>query len=103
MYTKTLVDKQPHEAYSNFDYLANLTRDWATTGTQNPKGRPNTQGVKYQLKEVDDVNARLATMARKLEALEISKVNAVGSEEPKEVSCDVCETKEHDTMSYPVI
>ncbi|GFS40466.1 hypothetical protein Acr_00g0068730 [Actinidia rufa] len=75
----TFMDKQPHEAYSYFDYLANLTRDWASTGTQNPEGRPNQQGGKYQLKEVDDVNARLATMARKLEALEFTKVNAVGS------------------------
>ncbi|GFY92943.1 hypothetical protein Acr_08g0013390 [Actinidia rufa] len=99
----TFMDKQPHEAYSYFDYLANLTRDWASTGTQNPEGRPNQQGRKYQLKEVDDVNARLATMARKLEALEFAKVNAVGSEELKEVSCAVCETKEHDTISCPVI
>ncbi|GFS44406.1 hypothetical protein Acr_00g0090150 [Actinidia rufa] len=99
----TFMDKQPHEAYSYFDYLANLTRDWASTGAQNPEGRPNQQGGKYLLKEVDDVNARLATMARKLEALEFAKVNAVGSEELKEVSCAVCETKEHDTISCPVI
>ncbi|GFS37480.1 hypothetical protein Acr_00g0052210 [Actinidia rufa] len=72
-------------------------------GTQNPEGRPNQQGGKYQLKEVNDVNARLATMARKLEALEFTKVNAVGSEELKEVCCAVCETKEHDTISCPVI
>ncbi|GFY85745.1 hypothetical protein Acr_04g0004830 [Actinidia rufa] len=79
----TFMDKQPHEAYSYFDYLANLTRDWASIKIQNPEGRPNQQGGKYQLKEVDDVNARLATMARKLEALEFTKVNAVGSEELK--------------------
>ncbi|GFZ12821.1 hypothetical protein Acr_23g0012060 [Actinidia rufa] len=60
----TFMDKQPHKAYSYFDYLANLTRDWASTGTQNLK---------------------------------------VGSEELKEVSCAVCETKEHDTISCPVI
>ncbi|GFS41767.1 hypothetical protein Acr_00g0076340 [Actinidia rufa] len=71
--------------------------------TQNPEVRLNQQGGKYQLKEVDDVNARLATMARKLEALEFTKVNAVGSEELKEVSCAVYETKEHDTISCPVI
>ena len=45
------------------------------------------------MKEGDDVNAKLATMARKLEALELTKVNAVGSEEPKEVSCIVCDPK----------
>ncbi|GFY88457.1 hypothetical protein Acr_06g0003970 [Actinidia rufa] len=49
------------------------------------------------------MNARLATMAKKLEALEFTKINAVGSEEPKEVRCAVCETKEHDTISCPVI
>ncbi|GFZ11445.1 hypothetical protein Acr_22g0008430 [Actinidia rufa] len=53
--------------------------------------------------EVDDVNARLATMARKLEAIEFTKINVVGSEEPKEVCCAVCESKEHDTISCPVI
>ncbi|GFZ09747.1 hypothetical protein Acr_21g0003460 [Actinidia rufa] len=99
----TFMDMQPHEAYFYFDYLANLTRDWDITGTQNPKSRVNTQGVKYQLKDVDDVNTRLATMARKLEALEFNKVNSVGSEEPKEVYGVVCETKKHDTMSCPVI
>ena len=99
----TFMDKQPHEAYSYFDYLANLTRDWATTGTQNPESRVHTQGVKYQLKDVDDVNARIAIMARKLEALEFKKINSVGSEESKDVCCVVCETKEHDTMSCPVI
>ncbi|GFS41289.1 hypothetical protein Acr_00g0073540 [Actinidia rufa] len=89
----TFMDKQLHEAYSYFDYLANLTRDCASTGTQNPEGRPNQQGGKYQLKEVDDVNARLATMARKLEALEFAKVNAVGSEELKEVLRRPCMAK----------
>ena len=77
------MDKQPHKTYSYFDYLANLTHNWATTGTPNPEDRTNQQGVKYQLKEVDNVNARLATMARKLEALEFTKVNAVGSGKPK--------------------
>ncbi|GFY88460.1 hypothetical protein Acr_06g0004000 [Actinidia rufa] len=48
-------------------------------------------------------NAKLATMAKKLEALELTQVNAVGVEEPKEVSCIVCDTKEHDTMSCLVI
>ena len=87
------MDKQPYKAYSYFDYLANLTRDWKTTRTQNFKIRLSTQGAKYQLKEVDDVSARFSTMARKLKALEFNKVNSVGSEEPKEVCCVVYETK----------
>ena len=40
----TFMDKQPHEAYSYFDYLVNLTRNWATTGTKNPESRLNQQG-----------------------------------------------------------
>ncbi|GFZ06119.1 hypothetical protein Acr_18g0002890 [Actinidia rufa] len=78
MCVRTFMDKQPHEAYSYFDYLTNLTRDWASIGTQNSEGKPNQQGRKYQLKEVDDVNAKLATMARKLEALEFTKINQWG-------------------------
>ena len=100
---RTFMDKQPHETYSYFDYLTNLTCDWAIIGTQNPEGRPNIQGVKYYLKEAHDVNARLATMARILKTLEFTKVNSVGSKKPNEVCCVVCRTKEHDTMSCPII
>ena len=99
----TFMDKQPHEAYSYFDYLANLTRDWTTIGIQNSVIKPSSQGVKYQLKDVDDVSVNLATMARKLEALEVNKVNYVGNKESKDVCYAVCETKEHDTMSCLVI
>ncbi|GFZ09702.1 hypothetical protein Acr_21g0003010 [Actinidia rufa] len=76
----TFMDKQPHEAYSYFDYLANLTRDWASTGTQNPEGRTNQQRGKIPM-----------------------KLKEWGVKELKEVSCAVCETKEHDTISCPVI
>ena len=69
MCAESFMDKQPHEAYTYFDYLANLTSDWATTRIQNSEIRPNFRGVKYQLKDVDNISARLATMARKLEAL----------------------------------
>ncbi|GFY85547.1 hypothetical protein Acr_04g0002850 [Actinidia rufa] len=79
MCARTFMDKQPHEAYSYFDYLANFDSRLGIHRDQNPEGRPNQQGKKYQLKEVDDVNARLATMARKLEAIEFTKINAVGS------------------------
>ena len=42
----TFMDKQPHEAYSYFNYLANLTRDWTTIGIQNSVIKPSSQGVK---------------------------------------------------------
>ena len=32
----TFMDKQPHEAYAYFYYLANLARAWMTTWTQIP-------------------------------------------------------------------
>ena len=97
-------DKQPHEAYEYFDSLANKARKWALTRTQNFDGRSIQQGVgRYQLKEVDDVNDKLATMARKLEALEFKNVSLVGSEDPKGNYCAVCEIKDYDTMSCPII
>ena len=60
-----------------------------TQGPKILKVKPNTQGVKYQLEYVDNVNVRLVAMVRKLETLEFKKVNSVGSEEPKEVCCVV--------------
>ncbi|GFZ04846.1 COP1-interacting protein 7 [Actinidia rufa] len=78
----TFMDKQPHEAYSYFDYLANLTRDWASTGLKIPKACHH---------------------GKEIRSPRVYKVNAVGSEELKEVSYAVCETKEHDTISCPVI
>ncbi|GFZ10939.1 hypothetical protein Acr_22g0003370 [Actinidia rufa] len=45
----TFMDKQPHEAYSYFDYLANLTRDWASTGTQIPKSTTPYRAQSFQV------------------------------------------------------
>ena len=53
------------------------------------------------MKETDDLNARLASLARKVESLEIRKVHVI-SEQQKE-SCVVCESKGHRTIECPTI
>ena len=55
------------------------------------------------MKEVDDVNARVAIMTRKLEALKSKKVLAVEDVVRKGTCCLVYETTEHDTSSCPII
>jgi hypothetical protein len=53
------------------------------------------------LKETDDLNARLASLARKVESLEIKKVHVLS--EQQEESCVVCESKRHRTTECPTI
>ncbi|XP_057487288.1 uncharacterized protein LOC130773354 [Actinidia eriantha] len=115
----TYPDKNPTEASNYFDYLANLTRDWvnanmardwASAGTSNFMGaqsfmnKPtNPQvGGKYQLGEVEDLQAKVTSLTRKLEALETTKATtSVLVETPS--MCLVCATQDHDTTSCPVI
>ena len=115
----TYLDKNPTEASNYFDYLTNLTRDWvnanmardwASGGTPNFMGaqsftnKPTNShvGSKYQLGEVEDLQAKVTSLTRKLEALETSKATtSVPVETPS--TCLVCTTQDHDTMSCPVI
>ena len=115
----TYPDKNPTEASNYFDYLANLTRDWVnanmakdwgSAGTQNFMGaqsftnKPTNPhvGGKYQLGEVEDLQAKVTSLTRKLEALETSKATmSIPVETPS--LCLVCNTQDHDTASCPVI
>ena len=66
----TYPDKTTEQAFEYFDYLANLTSDWACTGTQNNMTKPFTfmptqhVGTKYQLVAKDDINAKLTALTK---------------------------------------
>ncbi|KAJ6359541.1 hypothetical protein OIU76_001132 [Salix suchowensis] len=96
-------DKEPSEAFDFFDQLAENTKQWETSLPLHVESR-NTishSSGKFQLKETDDLNARLASLARKVESLEIKKVH--GMSEQQEESCVVCEGKGHRTTECPTI
>ena len=60
------LNKDPDEAFNYFDLLAENTIDTSdrSRASTNPFG-----GGKYQLREDDDLSARVASLTRKLEAL----------------------------------
>ncbi|KAL9360500.1 hypothetical protein Peur_048623 [Populus x canadensis] len=96
-------DKEPSEAFDFFDQLAENTKQWETSLPLHVESR-NTishSSGKFQLKETDDLNARLASLARKVESLEIKKVHVMS--EQQEESCVVCESKGHRTIECPTI
>eukprot|EP00258_Populus_trichocarpa_P041564 XP_024457583.1 uncharacterized protein LOC112327610 [Populus trichocarpa] len=91
------------QTFDFFDQLAENTKQWETSLPLHVESR-NTishSSGKFQLKETDDLNARLASLARKVESLEIKKVHVMS--EQQEESCVVCESKGHRTTECPTI
>ncbi|GFZ14711.1 hypothetical protein Acr_24g0009010 [Actinidia rufa] len=69
-------DKNPEQAFEYFDYLANLSSDWACTEPVNVnKSSLSTQhvGLKYKLGMEDKVNAKLTALSKQVEALAHAK------------------------------
>ena len=60
-------------------------------------------GGKYQLREDDDLSARVASLTRKLEAMELRKVNGINTVSKIDEVCRICETMEHPTNECPTI
>ena len=94
----TFEDKDPHEAMEYLDLLGENTQYWDTTGTYEApsKTQPHTSnGGMYNLREDHDLQAKFASLARKVEALELKKSGQV--KYVQEIVCQICETNKHST------
>jgi len=95
----TFENKDPNEAMEYLDLLAENAQNWDTTGTcEAPsKTQPHTsnRGM-YNLREDHDLQAKFASLARKVEALELKKSGQLKS--VQEIVCQICETNEHSPM-----
>ena len=97
----TFLDKSPDEAFDYFNFLAESAQSW---DTQNDYDRsiPNTEpfgGGKHRLTPEDDVNARLAILAKKMEQIE-------SKSHPKanvSTICTICDSKAHVTDDCPTL
>jgi len=56
----------------------------------------------YQLREGDDLNVRISSLTRKVEAMELRKVNEIKVVQNEEV-CVICEIIGHTTHECPTI
>jgi len=100
----TFEDKDPNEAMEYLDLLAENTQNWDTTGVYKAPGKtqPHTSsGGMYNLREDHDLQAKFASLARKVEALELKKSGKLKS--VQDIVCQICETNEHSTNDCPTL
>ena len=105
-------EKSAREAIQFFDTIAEKARTWETNtsvDTAKVHSTPTVGGI-YHLKENDDLQAKIANLTRKLEAIELKKMNEVTSmpqvpsvptgprvEEP----CIISDDPTHSTINCP--
>ena len=105
-------EKSPKEAMQCFDTIVENAWNWETNtylDATRVKSTP-TGGGKHNVKENDDLQAKITTLTRKLEAIEMQKVNEVTTV-PKvpsapmgprmEDSCIICDDPTHLTTDFP--
>ena len=93
MCSGTFEDKDLNEA---MEYLDLLAENWDTTGTYEApsKTQPHTSsGGMYNLRKDHDLQAKVASLARKVEALELKKSGQLKS--VQDTMCQICKTNEH--------
>ena len=72
----TFKDKDPNKAIEYLDLLAENAQNWNTSSTYEApsKSQPHiSSGGMYNLREDHDFQAKFASLARKVEALELEK------------------------------
>jgi hypothetical protein len=98
------MSKSPEEAFNFFDTISDSSQMWDTAAPTIVETKPSTsQGGKYVLRDDDDLRAKMSTLSRKLEALEMKKVHQVDVALPTEQLCGICALTGHPTGECPTI
>ena len=72
MCNSEFLSEAPDEAWDCFDYLTENAQIWDTTDRiDKSKSVSNPKGGMYLFREEDDVNAKIASLTRKLEAIKL--------------------------------
>ena len=74
------LDKEPDEALEYLDHLAENSQSWHSGNGSEGSIRSNLAYAnkgKYNLSQENDLNARIASLTRKIEAMETRKVNEI--------------------------
>ena len=91
-------DKNPEDALDYLDYKEENAQHWDTVGSYESSSKPQSSpssGGMPNLREDHDFQAKFASLARKVEALESKKNNHVKS--VQNISCYVCDSTDHST------
>ncbi|XP_026400435.1 uncharacterized protein LOC113296342 [Papaver somniferum] len=98
------LNKSPDDALTYFDSLAENAQNWDTSSTTvRIKSKPlaTSRPGMYVLSEEDDLNAKIASLPSKVDA--IQKPNVVKVADSVEHACGICESLEHYTKDCPTI
>ena len=112
MCVENFYEKSARQAVQFFDTIAENARTWennTSLDTAKVHSTPTGGGI-HHVRENDDLQAKIANLNRKLEAIELKKVNEVtivpkvpsvpmGSEVDE--SCIICDDPTHSTINYP--
>ena len=73
-------DKEPKDALDYLEHIAENTQQWDTIGTyeSSVKTQPSGRGM-FNLREDHDLAAKYAFLSKKIEALELGKMDHVSS------------------------
>ena len=100
-------DKNPEDALDYLDQLAENAQHWDTVGTfeltNKPQLSPSSGGI-YNLREFHDLQAKFASLVRKVEILENKKSDQV--KYFQEIACDICSSNHHftqDCLTLPAL
>ena len=98
------MNKEPEEAWDYFDMLAENAQTWDTADrAEKPKATPTARGRMYLVKEDNDVNTKIASLTRKVEAIELSQANIGRVPVINESICEIYESNAHLTKECPTI
>ena len=98
------LNKSPDDAWTYFDALAENAQSWDTSGAaggSKSKTLASSRPGMYVLNEEHNLNAKIASLHRKVDA--IQKPNVVKVAGPVENACSICESPEHYTKDCPTI
>ncbi|WJZ99719.1 hypothetical protein VitviT2T_018139 [Vitis vinifera] len=103
------VDGCLEEAMNFMSYVAEVSRGWDEPNAQNMgrmKSQPDAKGKAYILNDGIDMKAKIATMARRLEELEMKKiqeVQAISQTPLQPMPCSICLSYENLVEECPTI
>ena len=98
------MNKDPEEAWDYLDMLAENAQTWDTSNKiERPKITPTAKGGMYLIKEDNDVNIKITNLTKKVEAIELNKINVGKAPIVNKSICKICESDVHITKEYPAI
>jgi hypothetical protein len=104
MCNKNFENKDPDEEMEYLELLAENAQNCDTTGTYEAPGKtqPHTssEGM-YNLREDHDLQAKFASLARKVEALEFKNNGQL--KYVQDIVCKICEMNEHPANDCPTL